>query len=81
MFQPKYHISHRLARALRQIGEAMGVIKSAGLGEPGLQRLVLDARSLSAHASTSIEGNPLPLQAGLPQASGFDHPHGFANLT
>ena len=61
MFQPKYQISHRLARALRQIGEAMGAIKAANLGAPGLQRLVLDARSLSAHASTSIEGNPLPL--------------------
>lgn len=61
MFQPKYSISNRLARTLRQIGEAMGGIKAAGLAESGLQRLVLDARSLSAHASTSIEGNPLPL--------------------
>ena len=39
----------------------MGGIKAAGLAESGLQRLVLDARSLSAHASTGIEGNPLPL--------------------
>ena len=39
----------------------MGGIKATGLAELGLQRLVLDARSLSAHASTSIEGNPLPL--------------------
>jgi Fic family protein len=61
MFKPKYSISNRLARTLRQIGEAMGTIKAAGLAELGLRRLVLDARSLSAHASTSIEGNPLPL--------------------
>lgn len=61
MFQPKYSITNRLARTLRQIGEAMGTIKAAGLAESGLERLVLDARSLSAHASTSIEGNPLPL--------------------
>ena len=61
MFQPKYSISNRLARSLRQIGEAMGTIKAASLAESGLERLVLDARSLSAHASTSIEGNPLPL--------------------
>ena len=61
MFEPKYSISHRLVRTLRQIGEATGTIKAAGLAESGLKRLVLDARSLSAHASTSIEGNPLPL--------------------
>jgi len=61
MFQPKFTISNHLARTLRQIGEAMGGIKSTGLAEPSLKRLVLDARSLSAHASTSIEGNPLPL--------------------
>lgn len=61
MFEPNYIISHHLARTLRQIGEAMGTIKASGLVESGLQRLVLDARSLSAHASTSIEGNPLPL--------------------
>lgn len=61
MFQPDYQITHHLVRTLRQISEVMGSIKAAGLAKSGLERLVLKARSLSAHASTSIEGNPLPL--------------------
>ena len=61
MFDPKYELSHRLLRRLREIGEALGTIRAKGLRGPRLQRLVLEARSLSAHASTSIEGNPLPL--------------------
>lgn len=61
MWQPKYTIDHHLLRTIRQIGEALGTIRSSGISESNLAKLELEARALSSYASTSIEGNPLPL--------------------
>jgi len=61
MFDPKYTIRPRLLRTIREIGEALGMIRASNLSEARLARLTHAARALSAHASTSIEGNPLPL--------------------
>lgn len=58
---PNYQIRPRLLRTIREIGEALGSIQAQGLSEPALARLAIEARSLSSFASTSIEGNPLPL--------------------
>ena len=60
-WQPKYTITDRLIVTMRRIGEATGEIKMLRLSPSALARLELEARALSTHASTSIEGNPLPL--------------------
>lgn len=47
---------------MREIGEATtGEIKSFHLTKKVLAKLELEAMELSSYASTSIEGNPLPL--------------------
>ncbi|MCF6234751.1 MAG: Fic family protein [Rhodobacteraceae bacterium] len=61
MFDPRYTIRPRFLRTIREIGEALGMIRASNLSEARLARLTHAARALSAHASTSIEGNPLPL--------------------
>jgi len=58
---PKYTISNRLLLTIREIGESLGEIKSYRLSDQDLTRLEIEARELSSYASTSIEGNPLPL--------------------
>ncbi|WP_339864866.1 Fic family protein [Paremcibacter congregatus] len=60
-WKPKYLISDRLLLTIREIGESLGEIKSFRLSGQDLARLELEARELSTFASTSIEGNPLPL--------------------
>lgn len=61
MFSPNYIIRNRLLKTIREIGETLATIKTRNLAAPALAKLTLDARSLSSYASTSIEGNPLPL--------------------
>lgn len=61
MWVPNYTIRPRLLRIIRKIGEALGSIRAGQLNEPKRQWLTLEARALSSYASTSIEGNPLPL--------------------
>ena len=61
MFCPKYQIRNRLLKTIREIGETLAIIKTRRLTAPAIAKLTLDARSLSSYASTSIEGNPLPL--------------------
>ena len=61
MFDPQYIIRPRLLRSIREIGETLGMIRASNLSDARLARLTHAARALSAHASTSIEGNPLPL--------------------
>ena len=61
MWSPKYTIGNKLLRTISQIGETLGTIKAESLNQPELARLALQARTLSSYASTSIEGNPLPL--------------------
>ncbi|MFP6770982.1 MAG: Fic family protein [Alphaproteobacteria bacterium] len=46
---------------MRRIGEAIGDIKSLNLSVRAIAMLEQEARAVSSHASTSIEGNPLPL--------------------
>ena len=60
-WSPKYTITNRLLFTIREIGESIGEIKSISLTSSALAGLVLKARELSTYASTSIEGNPLPL--------------------
>lgn len=60
-WKPKYTITDKLLFTMREIGEAIGEIKSFGMTQKTLARLELEARELSSYASTSIEGNPLPL--------------------
>lgn len=61
MFDPNFTIRPRLFRTIREIGETLGMIRASNLSDARLARLTDAARALSAHASTSIEGNPLPL--------------------
>lgn len=58
---PKYTISNRLLSLIREIGVSTGEIKSKSLAQTAIAKLELSARALSSYASTSIEGNPLPL--------------------
>jgi Fic family protein len=58
---PKYTISNRLLSTIREIGELLGELKSFHLTDQDLAELEIEARELSSYASTSIEGNPLPL--------------------
>ena len=54
-------ISNKLLRTIREIGESLGELKSFHLSDQDLAKLEIEARELSSYASTSIEGNPLPL--------------------
>ncbi len=60
-WRPKYTITDRLIVTMRRIGESIGEITTLGLSPNVFARLELEAREFSTHASTSIEGNPLPL--------------------
>lgn len=60
-WSPQYTITDKLLFTIREIGEAIGEIKSFNLTGKSLAKLELNARELSSYASTSIEGNPLPL--------------------
>lgn len=61
MWQPTYSISNKLLRTTRAIGEVLGGLRGQSLRGQRLDKLLLEARALSTFASTSIEGNPLPL--------------------
>lgn len=58
---PQYTISNKLLLTIREIGESIGEIKARRLTPAALAELEINARELSSYASTSIEGNPLPL--------------------
>lgn len=60
-WSPQYTITDKLLLTIREIGETIGEIKSFNLTGKSLAKLELKARELSSYASTSIEGNPLPL--------------------
>jgi len=57
----RYTISNKLLLTIREIGESIGEIRAQYLTHTALAKLGLSARELSSYASTSIEGNPLPL--------------------
>lgn len=61
MFQPKYRITNRLLANVKQIGQLVNSLNQRRFPQVVLFELERIAREVSAHASTSIEGNPLPL--------------------
>ena len=61
MFKPKYTITNTLATNMRKIGEIIGELNSKVISPTVLVNMERDARDLSSHSSTQIEGNPLPL--------------------
>lgn len=60
-WQPKYDITNKILSNIKQIGEVVGEFRGNNLSNSSLVKLQYDARILSSFASTSIEGNPLPL--------------------
>lgn len=60
-FQPRCTITHRLLANVKRIGEMVTELNSRVFPETVLFEFEADARAVSAYASTSIEGNPLPL--------------------
>lgn len=61
MFEPRYQVSPPLLRAIKQITLLVHRLNQGQLTQPQLAKLLSAARDLSTYASTSIEGNPLPL--------------------
>ena len=53
-WQPKYTITDKLLFTIREIGEAIGQLKSIDLTANTLAKLEIEARELSTFASTSI---------------------------
>jgi Fic family protein len=60
-WQPKYTATDRLIFTMRRIGEEIGEFRGLEIGPEAMALLELEARAVSTHTSTSIEGNPLPL--------------------
>lgn len=61
MFNPKYTISPRLLANIKRISTLIFELNNKHFSKVILVELEKKAREISAHASTSIEGNPLPL--------------------
>jgi Fic family protein len=61
MFQPKFTYSYKLIGNLGAIRELIGQLNERRFPNTVLLKLEKDARALSSHSSTSIEGNPIPL--------------------
>lgn len=61
MFQPKYTITNKLLSNIKHIAEIITDLNNRNFSQVVLHEMERRARELSAHSSTSIEGNPLPL--------------------
>lgn len=61
MFQPKYTITHRLLAHVKRINTLIEQLNNRRFPSIVLAAFEKTAQSLSTYASTSIEGNPLPL--------------------
>lgn len=61
MFDPKYTISPKLLANIKKISTLIYELNNRRFTKVVLVELERKAREISAHASTSIEGNPLPL--------------------
>jgi len=61
MFSPKYSISHKLLKNIKRITEIVTKLNGRKFPNTILLELERAARDVSTYASTSIEGNPLPL--------------------
>lgn len=61
MFQPHYTITNRLLASIKRINSLVNELNNKRFPHVVLLELERSAREVSTHASTSIEGNPLPL--------------------
>ena len=61
MFKPKYKISHALLENIKRIYSLTQTLNQRRFPQTVLVELQKDAEAVSSFASTSIEGNPLPL--------------------
>ncbi|MBI5229921.1 MAG: Fic family protein [Candidatus Magasanikbacteria bacterium] len=61
MFEPKYTITPILLANIKRIAELVTELNSRHFPKIVLLNFERKAREISAHSSTSIEGNPLPL--------------------
>jgi Uncharacterized conserved protein len=61
MFNPKYNISPKLLEDIKRISVLVAQLNGRHFSQAVRAKFEQIAREVSAHASTSIEGNPLPL--------------------
>lgn len=61
MFQPRYTITHQLLANIKRINTLVHELNLRRFPHIVLLELERNAREISSYASTSIEGNPLPL--------------------
>ncbi|MBI3577456.1 Fic family protein [Candidatus Gottesmanbacteria bacterium] len=61
MFTPRYTITETLLSAIKRINVLVAQLNTKHFSHTILLQFEKDARALSSFASTSIEGNPLPL--------------------
>lgn len=61
MFEPKYRITDKLLDQIKRINRLVFELNQKRFQDVVLVKLEKDAREISSFASTSIEGNPLPL--------------------
>jgi len=61
MFKPVYAVSPSLLDTIKQITLLVHDLNQRAVSEVVQMRLLEEARAMSTYASTSIEGNPLPL--------------------
>lgn len=61
MWQPKYTITARLLSSIKKINSIIIELNNKHFPRTVLYQFEKEAQAVSTHASTSIEGNPLPL--------------------
>lgn len=61
MFNPKYFITNKLLQNIKRISTLINQLNQKRFPEPVLVEFQKSAEAVSTYASTSIEGNPLPL--------------------
>ena len=61
MFSPRYTITDRLLASIKQVNTLVNELNNRRFPHVVLLELERSAREVSSYASTSIEGNPLPL--------------------
>ncbi|OGH16591.1 MAG: hypothetical protein A3C22_01290 [Candidatus Levybacteria bacterium RIFCSPHIGHO2_02_FULL_37_10] len=61
MFQPRYTISDRLLANIKRVNALVNELNNRRFPHVVLLEFEKAARAVSTYASTSIEGNPLPL--------------------
>lgn len=61
MFEPKYQLNPTLLNNIVKIKNLISSLNDQKFSDPVLARFEKDSYAISTHASTSIEGNPIPL--------------------